>query len=104
MKLDKLVELLQDEETAKELFNMSIEEAQAELAKKGLDFTTEELEAFAKGVKDAEVDGSDELNEDQLANVAGGSYKSDCYNAGKRAGKVLRQVFTIAAPFAVGLW
>ena len=104
MKLEKLLELLEDKEMAKELFSMSIEDAQAELAKKGLDFSIDELQAFAKGVVDSEADESSELTEDQLSNVAGGSYTGDCYNYGKKAGKILRQVFNVGLGFVTGIW
>lgn len=101
-RLTALLKIMEDENTAKKLMNMPVEDVQKELAAKGLEFSVEELTAFAQGLSDSQST-KDELSEADLVNVAGGS-RQDCYNAGRRCGQALRFAFTVLAPFASGLW
>ena len=104
-KVEKLTELLKDETTARKLFGMSIQEAQTELAKQGLDFSIEEMQAIAQGIADSNSDDDDELNEAQLTEVTGGSKNNDWYyQQGRKIGKICKWLFTTLAPYAVGLW
>ena len=66
-KYKALAELLKDEENAKEVLSESVEETQANLKAKGLDFTVKELIDMADKIL-----GKGELNEEQLDDVNGG--------------------------------
>lgn len=59
-----------DEDRAREIAAMSLEEAHAYFEANGYSFTEEELSAFAEVVRAAAKGG--ELKEDELENVAGG--------------------------------
>ena len=71
-KYKALAELLKDEETAKEVLSESVEETQANLKAKGLDFTVEELLEIAK----AQLPEG-ELDENSLDDVNGGGLFGD---------------------------
>ena len=77
-KYKALAELLKDEETAKEVLSESVEETQANLKAKGLDFTVEELLEIAK----AQLPKG-ELDEGSLDDVNGGFFLVDqCFDIG----------------------
>ena len=70
--MEKLAELLKDKAVAEELMRQeTVEDAKKFLASKGVDVTDEELQAIHAEIQ-KQTSESDELNEDQLENVAGG--------------------------------
>ena len=70
--MEKLAELLKDKAVAEELMRQeTIEDAQKFLASKGVDVTDEDLQAIRAEIQ-KQTSESDELNDDQLENVAGG--------------------------------
>jgi hypothetical protein len=71
---EKLVELLKDEEIAKEFFAQeTIEDAQKFLASKGVEVSAKELEEFGAAVA-AQTEAEGEMDDSQLDKVAGGAY------------------------------
>ena len=76
--MEKLETLLQDEEFAKKLFSLESDtEVQSFLAENGVEFTLKEIAAMKAAVKARLENGDEELSEDMLENVAGGSALSD---------------------------
>lgn len=102
-KFEKFEQLLQDAELAKKVLVPSVEETQKNLAELGMDFTIEELNQIAAGASET---SEAELQEEDLANVAGGAVdkNSECYKLGKKCGNALANVFTIGLNFVKGLW
>ena len=95
-------EALIESPEAKDIFVGSIEDVKAKLENKGIDISVQELEAFKKGLDEAQ--NGDELKDEELETVAGGvdyynGYERDCYNAGKKIGKFLKWVFKIGVMF-----
>lgn len=88
-------------EEAKTVFSGTAEEALEGLKAHGIELTIDELKAFIKG---ASEDSVDELNENDLADVAGGAtypgYERDCYNAGRKLCKALKWLFSFGKNFA----
>ena len=71
---EKLAELMKDENFTKELLSQeTAEDTQKFLASKGVEFTIEEIESIRAGVIERINNNSEELNESQLEQVAGGS-------------------------------
>ena len=99
-KMMKLSELLSDEEYAKKLFAMSVEDAQKELERVGLRFSTEELIALAQGIR-ASLNENGELNEGELENVAGGRNQRTV-EQGKEIGRKIRPWLIQAIKWAWG--
>jgi len=88
-KYEALINLFKDPEIAQKLMACSAEEAAAFLKEEhSLEFTVEELNEVADGMKAAMAEKSDELSLDQLENVVGGA-KSGAYYAGYYVGKVV---------------
>lgn len=103
-KFETLSKLFEDPKTAQKLLALSPEEAVSFLKEKhNLDFTVDELNDIAIGIKDAMEDNSDELNSDQLDMVSGGGKGSTAYNTGYYIGKACKVVGTAAgiAGFAI---
>lgn len=93
LKYEKLMELFKDEAVAQKLMACSAEEA-GEILKSqyGLEFTTEELDEVAAGIRTGLTEESgDELNADQLEQVVGGG-KSAAYYTGYYIGKGIKAV------------
>ena len=63
--------LIEDEERAKELFNMMPEEAVAKMNADGYDFNLDEVREYGEQLK-AAAQSEGELNEAELDNVSGG--------------------------------
>lgn len=86
-----LGKLLENPDEAQKLFEMSSEEAAAYLSQQhGLEFTVDELNDVADGIKRAlSESGSDELSENDLETVAGGK-NSGAYYAGYYIGKGIK--------------
>lgn len=84
----KLQELLKDEETAKRLFMLDVEECSAVLQKEyNLDFSIEELNEFMRGIQAALKDRQNgELDENDLEMVSGGR-DSSAYGYGYSFGR-----------------
>lgn len=102
--MEKLVELLKDEATAKELLTLpTAKAAQEELKRRGLDCTEEELTSFMNGIK-ASLNEGEELNEESLSTVVGGASKNMNYDLGKKCGRFLRTIWDTFKGFATGLW
>jgi predicted ribosomally synthesized peptide with nif11-like leader len=79
---EKLVELLKDEAFVKELVAQETpEDAQKFLASKGVEVSAEELENIRKEIL-ARIDGNEEMNDEQLEQVAGGSVAVDVVKFG----------------------
>lgn len=93
----KLKELLSNEDTAKKLLLLDVEEASRVLsAEYGIDFSIEELNDIMRGIQDAiKEKEQEELSESDLEQVAGGGKGSDAYEFGKSAGR--------AAPIIIAL-
>ena len=74
--------LAADVEETKRLLDLTPEEAAAELAKKGYDFTAEELIEFRNELQEAAklCGGDGELDEEALSSISGGCSK--CLQAG----------------------
>jgi len=87
--------IMKDPDQANKLLAMSADEAAVFLRETyGLEFTIDELNDVAAGIKKAlSEDTSDELTEDALESVAGGK-KSGAYNAGYYIGKGIKIVGT----------
>lgn len=77
-----------DEAQIKALFDLPVEEAVAQFKAKGYDFTAEELEAFAEHLKTV-VTNSEELDENALANVSGGSISAAIFLVGVLGGMII---------------
>ena len=77
-----------NEEQIKAMFELSAEEAAAQFQAKGYDFTAEELEAFAANLKSM-VSQSEELDENALDNVSGGSVTACVFLVGVLAGMII---------------
>lgn len=77
-----------NEEQVKELFNLPVEEAVAQFKAKGYDFSVEELEAFAEHLKGMVAQG-EELDEDALTNVSGGSVTACVFLIGVLGGMII---------------
>lgn len=104
-KFESLGKLFQTPEVATKLFACSPEEAVALLKEQyQLEFTIDELNDVALGIKAALQEASDdELTSEQLDEVAGGGKGSGAYNAGYYIGKTVKVVGTVAgiAGFAI---
>lgn len=98
-RFEKLQKLLSDETVAKDVLSSSLEETQANLKAKGLEFSLDELNDIVKGIVSASNE-SEEIGESELENVSGGGYKKDCYNAGRTIGKG----FKFAVTWAVAIF
>lgn len=96
-KYEVLTRLFGEADSAKHLLALSAEEATKYLKDTyQLDFTVDELNDVATGIKDALQDNSDELNGEQLELVTGGGKGSGAYNAGYYIGKTVKVVGTAA--------
>lgn len=86
-KEEKVLTLLQDEETLKEIFVEDEEQTLANFAAHGVEMNSEELNELCSGVLAGmrAEEKEDELSEDSLENVAGGSFV---------IGWVLKDVYT----------
>lgn len=106
-KFEKLSTIFQNSETTAKLFVLSPEEAVAYLKNEyNLDFTVDELNDVALGIKAAMQDGAgDELSSEQLEDVTGGGKGSGAYYAGYYIGKTAKVVGTAVgiAGFAVAI-
>jgi len=72
-KIEKLDELLKNEEFMMELKRMdTLEELRSALVAKGIDVAAEELEAIAEEYARQTGEGVEELSEEQMENIAGG--------------------------------
>lgn len=93
LKYEKLMELFKDGAIAQKLMACSAEEAVVILKEQyGLEFTAEELDEVAAGIRAGLAEeSSDELNVDQLEQVVGGG-KSAAYNTGYYIGKGIKAV------------
>lgn len=102
-KYETLINLFNDTEIAQKLLTCSAEEAVSVLKDQyHLEFTVEELNEVAAGIKAALADGSsEELTDNQLEEVVGGG-KSGAYYAGYYIGKVVG-VAGVALGIAGGL-
>lgn len=103
-KYEALTKLFQDADVARQLLTISPEEAVCYLKDTyQLDFTVDELNDVAAGIKDALQDSSDELDHDQLELVTGGGKGSGAYKTGYYIGKAVKVVGTAAgiAGFAI---
>lgn len=91
MKYESLKNLFKDAEVAKRLLSCSPEEVAAILKDEyQLEFTIDELNEVAEGIKMAlQEESSDELSSEDLENVVGGA-KSGAYYAGYYIGKVVQ--------------
>lgn len=105
-KFEELNKLFGEKETAEKLLSMNIEDAQMFLAGKNLEFSIDELQMIAMGIKAGLESSTDELSVEELDSVAGGksAYEQQCYDAGKKGGQILRQVFNIGLQFVTSLW
>lgn len=93
LRYEKLMELFKDGTVAQKLMACSAEEA-VEILKNqySLEFTTEELDEVAAGIRAGLAEESnDELNMDQLEQVVGGG-KSAAYYTGYYIGKGIKAV------------
>ena len=96
-RFEALSNLFKDAEVAQKLMSCTSEEAAAILKEQyNLEFTVEELNDVAAGIK-AALTESDELSSDQLDEVVGGAKGSGAYNAGYYIGKAVKVVGTAAA-------
>lgn len=77
-----------DEEQIKAMFNLSAVEAVAQFKAKGYDFTIEELEAFATHLRNM-LTQNDELDENALDNVSGGSVTACIFLCGVLGGMII---------------
>lgn len=106
-RFEALVNILKDEQAAQKLLALSAEEAAVVLKEQySLEFTAEELEEVAAGIKQALSEGpSDELSCDQLEAVVGGK-KSTAYYVGYYVGKTVIAGCVIIGAVAVvtGTW
>lgn len=103
-RFEALSKLFENSETAQKLLALSPDEAVTFLKENhNLEFTSDELNDVATGIKDALQDNSDELNSDQLDMVSGGGKDSTAYSAGYYIGKTVKVVGTVAgiAGFAI---
>lgn len=103
-RFDALGKIFQDAEAAAKLMSFSPDEAVTYLkGKYELDFTVEELNEVALGIKAALQETSDELTSEQLDEVTGGGKGSGAYTAGYYIGKTVKVVGTVAgiAGFAI---
>lgn len=89
-RFEKLSELFKNAEVAEKLLSCSAEEAAAVLQEQyQLEFTVDELNEVAVGIKAAVAsDSSDELTSEQLDEVAGG-HKGGAYYTGYYIGKTV---------------
>ena len=95
-RFEALSNLFKDAEVAQKLMSCTSEEAVAVLKDQyQLEFTVEELNDVAAGIKAALAE-SDELSSDQLDEVVGGGKGSGAYNAGYYIGKTVKVVGTAA--------
>lgn len=75
---EKLKTLLQDEELARKLFSLESDtEVQSFLAENGVEFSLEKIAAMKTAIKARLENEDDELSEDMLEDVAGGSFEDD---------------------------
>ena len=72
-KIEKIKEVFADEQFVNELMEMdSVQEVQAALHEKGLDFSEEELNTIRETLVKMTENGDAELSDEELENVAGG--------------------------------
>ena len=104
-KFESLIKLFQTPAVAEKLMPLSPADAIVYLKEQHqLDFTVEELEDVALGIKAAlQDDSSDELSSEQLEEVTGGGQGSAAYTTGYYIGKTVKVVGTVAgiAGFAI---
>jgi len=102
-KYDALANIFQDEEAIQKLVSLSPEDAVIALKTQyGLDFSVDELNDIASGMKRAMEDDSDgELSEASLEDVAGGA-NSTAYNVGYYIGKGVK-IFGTGVAIAGGI-
>jgi len=102
-KFEALVNLIKDEEAGQKLMSLSAEEAVSVLKTQyDLDFSVEELNDIASGMKCAmEEDSNGELSEANLESVAGGA-NSTAYNVGYYVGKGVK-IFGTGVAIAGGI-
>ena len=73
-RIEKLQQVMQNKQYAEELMALeSIEDIQAKFAEAGIEFTTEEVEQVVAFVVSQSGKNDEELGEDTLENVTGGS-------------------------------
>ena len=102
-RFETLSNLFKDESVAQKLLSCTAAEAVAILQEQyHLEFTVEELDDVAVGIKAALTDpSSDELSVDQLEDVVGGG-KSNAYYAGYYIGKTVMAGCVIIGGVAAG--
>jgi hypothetical protein len=88
-KYEKLEALLTDPSEVKALFAGSKQDILTKFADRGIDLTEQEFDEMISGMKAALSEEGDELNEEALENVAGGSQKTKDF--GRKVGRFLRK-------------
>ena len=89
-KFEALGNLFKDAAVMQQLLACTAEEAAAVLKNQyGLEFTVDEMNDIASGIKKALEENGDELTSEQLENVVGGAKGSAAYNAGYYIGKTV---------------
>lgn len=92
-----LSEVFKDNDVAQKLLAYSPEEAICFLKEQyNLEFTADELNDVAAGIRDALSDSNDEFSDEQLEDVTGGGKGSGAYNVGYYIGKTVKIVGTAA--------
>ena len=99
-KYEVLADLFKDEKMAEKLLSLSPADATKYLSENyQLDFTTDELESVAQGIKKALEEGNEEVTEGDLEAVVGGA-NSIPYNVGYYIGKGVKVVATVGKTIA----
>ena len=98
---EELVALFENSDTAAKLAGLSASEGVVYLKQNfNLDFTEDELRDFGNGIRAAAENNSEELDLDELDQVAGGG-KSVGYQIGYYVGKIAKAVKLIGGIFTL---